>query len=68
MLLNVPPPEIIDQAPVVALPPNKAPVNGMAAGVADWQVLIATPAVTVGIAFTVTNWLTEFEQPPLFTV
>ena len=55
-------------APVVALPPNTAPVNGMAAGIADWHVLIGPPTVTVGNAFTVTNWLTELEQPPLFIV
>ena len=55
MPLNVPPPEMIDQAPVVALPPNTAPVNAMAAGVADWHVLIAPPAETVGSAFTVNN-------------
>ena len=55
MLLNVPPPEMMVQAPVVALPPNTAPVNVMAAGIDDWQVLIGPPAVTVGDAFTVTN-------------
>jgi len=35
VLLNVPPPEVIDHAPVVALPPTLAPVNVIAAGVAD---------------------------------
>jgi hypothetical protein len=55
VLLNVPPPEIIDQAPVVALLPNTAPVNALAEGIADWHVLIAPPAETVGNAFTVTN-------------
>ena len=34
-LLNVPPPEVIDQAPVVAPPPTLAPLNVMADGVAD---------------------------------
>jgi len=35
VLLNVPPPEVIDHAPVVALPPTLAPVNVIALGVAD---------------------------------
>ena len=35
ILLNVPPPEVIDQAPVVAPPPTLAPLNVMADGVAD---------------------------------
>ena len=35
VLLNVPPPEVIDQAPVVAAPPTLAPVNVIAVGVAD---------------------------------
>ena len=35
VLLNVPPPEVIDQAPVVAPPPTLAPVNVIAVGVAD---------------------------------
>ena len=35
MLLKVPPPEVIDHAPVVALPPTLAPVKVMAVGVAD---------------------------------
>ena len=34
-LLNVPPPEVIDHAPVVAPPPTLAPLNVMADGVAD---------------------------------
>ena len=35
MLLKVPPPDVIVQAPVVAPPPTLAPVNVMAVGVAD---------------------------------
>ena len=35
VLLNEPPPEVIDHAPVVALPPTLAPLNVMALGVAD---------------------------------
>jgi hypothetical protein len=35
VLLNVPLPVVIDQAPVVAPPPTIAPVNVMAEGVAD---------------------------------
>ena len=34
-LLSAPPPDVIDQAPVVALPPTLAPVNVMATGDAD---------------------------------
>jgi hypothetical protein len=35
VLLNEPPPEVIDQAPVVAPPPIVAPLSIMADGVAD---------------------------------
>ena len=35
VLLNVPPPDTIDHAPVVALPPTLAPVNAKATGEAD---------------------------------
>ena len=35
VLLNVPPPDVIDHAPVVAPPPTVAPANVMADGVAD---------------------------------
>src|ERR1044072_3750366 len=51
--LNEPPPEVIDQAPVVALPPTLAPVKVIAAGVADWHTLLGPPAFAVGAAFTV---------------
>ena len=34
-LLNVPPPDTIDHAPVVALPPTLAPLNVIADGEAD---------------------------------
>ena len=47
VLLNVPPPEVIDQAPVVALPPTLAPVRVIAAGVADWHTVLGPPGVTV---------------------
>jgi len=39
---------VMDQAAVVALPPKLAPINGIAPGVVDEQVLIAGPGVTVG--------------------
>ena len=52
--LNVPPPEIIDQAPVVALPPTLAPVSVIAEGEDDSQTVIEPPAVAVGAAVTVT--------------
>ena len=35
VLLNVPPPDVIDHAPVVAPPPTLAPVKVIGAGVAD---------------------------------
>ena len=35
VLLNVPPPEVIDHAPVDADPPTLAPVKVMADGLAD---------------------------------
>jgi 3-oxoacyl-[acyl-carrier protein] reductase len=35
VLLNDPPPAVIDQAPVVALPPTLAPINVIADGLAD---------------------------------
>ena len=54
MLLRVPPPEVIDHAPVVALPFTVAPERTMAAGVADWHTVMADPAFTVGAAVTVT--------------
>src|SRR4030095_11603525 len=48
--LSVPPPAVIDQAPVVALPPTLAPLNVMAVGVADWHALSGPPATAVGAA------------------
>ena len=48
VLLNVPPPEIIDHAPVVAEPPVLAPLNMIGTGVADWQTLSGPPGVIVG--------------------
>jgi len=53
VLLNDPPPEVMDHAPVVAPPPILAPLSVIADGVADWQTLSGPPALTVGIAFTV---------------
>ena len=52
MLLNVPPPEVMDHAPVVAPPPTLAPLRVTAVGVADWQISADVPAVTVGAGFT----------------
>ena len=52
VLLNVPPPEVTDQAPVVAPPPTLAPAKVIAVGVADWQISADVPAVTVGAGFT----------------
>ena len=41
----------MDQAADVALPPNVAPLNTMADGVADWQTISGPPALTVeGVA------------------
>jgi len=53
ILLKVPPPEVIDHAPVVALPPTLAPVKVMAAGVADWQTVLGPPGVIVAVGLTV---------------
>ena len=52
-LLSVPPPETIDQAPVVAPPPTLAPDSVMADGEADWQAVFGPPAVAVAAAITV---------------
>lgn len=61
MLLSVPPPEVIDHAPVVALPPTLAPLNVIADGEADWQAVSVLPGVTVASGLTVivivlVNW------------
>jgi hypothetical protein len=53
VLLKVPPPEVIDHAPVVALPPTLAPLKVIAEGEADWQTTSGPPGVTVGAGFTV---------------
>ena len=55
VLLNVPPPEVIDHAPVVADPPTLAPLNISAEGLADWHTLSGPPGVTVGKMVTVTT-------------
>ena len=52
MLLNEPPPDVIDHAPVVALPPTLAPLNVIADGVADSQTVSGPPAVAVFVALT----------------
>lgn len=48
MLLNVPPPEVIDHAADVALPPIDAPLNTIAVGDADWHITFGPPPFTVG--------------------
>jgi hypothetical protein len=53
VLLNVPPPEIIDHAPVVAPPPIVAPLSVIADGDEDWQTGEEAPASTIGAWFTV---------------
>lgn len=53
VLLNVPPPDVIDHVPVVAPPPTVAPDKVMAEGVADWHTTSALPALTVGTGLTV---------------
>ena len=52
VLLNVPPPDVMDQVPVEAPPPTLAPLSVTAVGVADWQISADVPAVTVGAGFT----------------
>jgi hypothetical protein len=52
VLLRVPPPEVMDHAPVVAPPPTLAPTSVMGKGEADWHVLIAAPGVTVAAGLT----------------
>jgi hypothetical protein len=53
VLLKVPPPEIIDHAPVVALPPILAPVSAKATGDDDLQTVFEPPEVAVAPAFTI---------------
>jgi hypothetical protein len=57
---------VIDQAAVVALPPKLAPVNGIALGVADEQILIAGPGVTVaeGVTFIILVSVSGWQGPP----
>jgi hypothetical protein len=52
VLLNVPPPEVIDHAAVLAPPPKLAPLNVMADGLADWQTVFGPAGVTVAAALT----------------
>jgi hypothetical protein len=56
---------VIDHAAVVALPPKLAPVNVIAVGVADWQVVIVGPGVTVGRALIIIClvWLAAAQVP-----
>jgi hypothetical protein len=61
VLLNVPPPDVMDHAAVDALPPMPAPLKVMADGDAAWQALKVLPGVTVAAGLTVTvtvlvNW------------
>lgn len=44
---------VIDHAPVVAPPPTLAPANVKAPGLADWQIVLGPPGVTVAGEFTV---------------
>ena len=53
VLLKVPPPEKIVQAPVLAEPPTVAPVKVIATGGEDWQTVMVLPGVTVAARFTV---------------
>ena len=52
-MLKLPPPLVIDHAPVVAEPPIVDPVSVIPVGVADSQTVFGPPAFTVGKAFTV---------------
>ena len=54
VLFNVPLPELMEHAPVVALPPMLAPVKEIAVGVADWQMTVGPPAFAVGKGVTLT--------------
>jgi hypothetical protein len=67
VLLRVPPPDVIDHAPVVALPPTLAPLNVIAPGVADWQAVNAAPGVTVASGLTLTS-TEEFDEHPFTSV
>ena len=49
-MLKIPPPEVIDHAPVVAPPPTVAPESVIADGVGDWQTVKVPPVFTVGAA------------------
>ena len=53
VLLSMPPPETMDQAPVVAPPPTLAPPRVMATGVADWHTVFGPPALAVEAWLTV---------------
>lgn len=70
VLLKVPPPAVMDQAPVVAPPPTLAPVKVMAAGAADWQTVFGPPGVTVaaGLTFIVLVALTAGQTPGALVV
>jgi hypothetical protein len=51
VLLNVPPPLVMDHVPVVAPPPIEEPPSVIGAGVADWQTTSSVPAFTVDAGF-----------------
>ena len=66
VLLNVPPPDTIDHAPVVALPPTLAPANAKATGDADRQTVFGPPAVATAAAFTtILPVAVTVPQPPV---
>ena len=49
----VPAGEVIDHAPVVALPPTLAPLSVTGCGLADWHALMALPGIAVANGLTV---------------
>lgn len=70
ILLRVPPPDVMDHAPVVALPPTLAPTKVIAPGVADWHAFSAAPGVTVaaGLTLIVLVALTAGQPPGTLVV
>ena len=52
VLLNVPLPDVMDQAPVLALPPIPEPVKVIGVGEPDWQTVFGPPALAVGASLT----------------
>ena len=68
VLLNVPPPDVIDHAPVVAPPPTLEPAKVIGAGVADWQTALGPPAITVATFETFSAPLAALDGQPLAMV